>query len=308
MQLRDLGATGLVTSAIGLTCLSFTKGCGVVDRDEAVAIVSHAVDSGVSLIDATDHTGRGDVEDLAGGVLRGRRDEVVLVGHGGARRSPQGALINVDGSAEQLIRDCDTSLRRLGTDHFDVYHLAQPDPRTPIEESVIALGALVKAGKARHVGLIGVSAEQLRRAHAVYPIAVVTAEYSLLEREIEADLLPAARALGVGLIARSPLGHGLLTSAPPPARLAGDDYRRTYLNFQPERYARNRELVHAVQRIAAEHNLSVSRLALAWLLGQGNDVVPMPGTRNLTHLEMNVTAVDIALTAHDLATLRALTD
>src|SRR4051794_266163 len=162
MRLRELGAADLVTSAIGLNCLSFTSGCGPVDRQEAVAIVAHAVDSGMSLLDVTDYTGRGEVEDLIRGVVSGRRDEVVLAGRGGVRCTPQGALVSVDGSPERLARECDASLRRLGTDHFDLYTLARVDPRTPVEESVKALGALVAAGKVRHVGVAGVDADELR--------------------------------------------------------------------------------------------------------------------------------------------------
>lgn len=306
MRLRDLGGAGLVTSAIGLNCLSFISGCGPADRDEAVAIVAHAVDSGVSLIDATDHTGHGYVEELVGGVVHDRRDEVVLAWRGGVRRTPRGALISVDGSPEQLTRECDTALRRLRTDHLDLFHLAQVDPATPIEESVKALGDLVSAGKVRHVGLVDVTPDQLRQAHAVHPITVVAGEYSLLWRDLEVELIPAARSLGVGVAAYSPLGHGLLTGGAA-ARLADDDYRRDHPHFQPEPYARGQRLVREIQRIAAGHNLSVSRLALAWLLAQRPDVVPMPGTRNLTHLEMNVAAVDIALTAVDVAMLGALT-
>jgi aryl-alcohol dehydrogenase-like predicted oxidoreductase len=233
----------------------------------------------------------------------------VLASRAGARYDAQGRLAEVDARPASLVRACDVTLRRLGTDHLDVYYLDRIDPRVPVEQSVAALAALVAAGKVRHIGLSHVDGAQLRRAHAVHPVATVAAEYSLLERAAEGDLLPAARSLGVSLVAYSPLGRGLLTGAVTsldqvPAR----DYRRADPWFRPTNFQRARTLTRAVEVLAARCHLSVGRLALAWLLGQGEDIVALPGTRSLTHLEMNLAAADVVLSPQDRAELASLVD
>jgi aryl-alcohol dehydrogenase-like predicted oxidoreductase len=306
-MLRRLGSTDLVTSLIGLNAVSFTAGCGPVDRVEAAAIVTHVLEIAGTLVDATDLTGSGDVEVLVGRAVRGRRDNVVLASRAGARYTPQGRLTAVDARPARLARACDTTLRRLGTDRVDLYFLDRVDPRVPIEESMAALARLVEAGKVRHVGVSHVDAEQLRRAHAVHPVAAVGAEYSLLERDIERNVLPTARALGVGLAAYRPLGRGLLTgSLTSLDQLAGDDYRHADARFQPESFASNRAVVTAAERLATRRHLSVGRLALAWLLAQGSNIVPLPGTRSLTHLEMNLAAAQVRLTPDDRSQLAVL--
>jgi len=296
MMLRRLGSTGLVTAPIGLNAASFTLGCGTVDPIEAGAIVTQLLETASALIDITDLTGTGDVAVLVGRAVRGRRDNVVLASRGSARPG-------------DITRACEAILRRLGTDHLDLYYLDRVDPRVPVEDSVGALAGLVSAGKVNHVGVSHVDAEQLRRAHAVHPVTVVAAEYSLLERYVEVEILPTARALGVGLAAYSPLARGLLTGALTSLdQLAANDYRRADPRFQPEAFSRARAVAEAAERLASGRHLSVGRLALTWLLAQGSDIVPVPGTRNLTHLEMNLTAAEVRLTPAEQAQLASLLD
>ncbi|MEV0001600.1 aldo/keto reductase [Micromonospora sp. NPDC050980] len=304
MQLRRLGSAGPVTSAIGLGTLGLTGGYGPVDRDEAVATLWHALDAGVTLLDTADFYGGGAVESLLGTAIKGRRDDVVVATRGGALFTPEGRPLGVDGSPQRLRAACDASLRRLGVDHIDLYYLARVDPEVPVEESTGALAELVAAGKVRHIGLSEVSAQELRRAAAVHPVAALASEYSLFERQIEGTVLPVARELGVGLVACSPLGRGLLTGRLTSVDQLGDgDYRRNHPRFAPEHFARNRALVRRAERLAAERDVSVGRLVLAWLLAQGPDVVPIPGTRCTTNLEMNVAATRVRLTEQELRLL-----
>jgi aryl-alcohol dehydrogenase-like predicted oxidoreductase len=309
MNLRRIGRSDLATAPIGFNAVSFTVGCGVVDPVEAAAILAQLLEVRRALVDVTDLSGSGAVAVLVGRAVRGRREDIVLASRAGARYDAQGRLAEVDARPASLVRACDVTLRRLGTDHLDVYYLDRIDPRVPVEQSVAALAALVAAGKVRHIGLSHVDGAQLRRAHAVHPVATVAAEYSLLERAAEGDLLPAARSLGVSLVAYSPLGRGLLTGAVTsldqvPAR----DYRRADPWFRPTNFQRARTLTRAVEVLAARCHLSVGRLALAWLLGQGEDIVALPGTRSLTHLEMNLAAADVVLSPQDRAELASLVD
>jgi aryl-alcohol dehydrogenase-like predicted oxidoreductase len=306
VEMRSLGSTGLVSSSVGLTCLGFSGAGGAVDGT-ANKLISHALDCGVTLIDATAVTGGGDVESLVGRAVRGRRDEAVLAARCGARFTHQGELVHVDARPDSIARSCDASLRRLGVDHLDLYYLARADPRVELADTVDALSGLVRDGKVRQIGLSGVTAGQLRDAHAVHPIAAVVGEYSLLDRRVEAEILPTARALGVGFIARSPLDRGLLTGrATAPDDLADDDCRRGHPRFHPAAFAHNRHLIRAAERLAASKDVSLGRLALAWLLAQGEDIVAMPGTRDRTHLEMNVAATEVRLEPEECARLSAL--
>jgi aryl-alcohol dehydrogenase-like predicted oxidoreductase len=307
MELRRLGGSDLVISPIGLNAVSFTIGCGTVDPVEAAAIVTQLMETTGALIDATDFTGSGDVERLVGRVVRGRRDEVVLASRGGARYTEHGQLAAIDATPVSVAKACDATLRRLGTDHLDLYYLDRVDPRVPFEDSLGALAALVAAGKVRHIGVSHVDADQLRLAHAIHPVSVVAAEYSLLERYVEMEILPTARALGVGLAAYSPLARGLLTGALTSLdQLSADDYRHADPRFWPENFARMRAAVAVAERLATQRHLSTGRLALTWLLAQGADIVPLPGTRSLTHLEMNLAAADITLPPDDHAQLASL--
>ncbi|ASW54607.1 aldo/keto reductase [Plantactinospora sp. KBS50] len=304
MQLRRLGSSGPVTSAIGLGTLGLTGGYGPVDRDEAVRTLWHALDAGVTLLDTADFYGGGAVESLVGTAIKDRRDDVVVATRGGALFTPEGRPLGVDGSPDRLRQACDASLERLGIDHIDLYYLARVDPKVPVQESVGALAELVAAGKVRHIGLSEANAEQLRQAVAVHPVAALASEYSLFEREVERTLLPVARELGVGLVACSPLGRGLLTGRLTSVDQLGDrDYRRNHPRFWPEHFAHNRELVSRAEALAAERDVSVGRLVLAWLLAQGQDIVPIPGTRCTTHLEMNVAATQVKLTEDELRLL-----
>lgn len=302
MQTRALGS--LETSAIGMGTLALAGGYGPVDRDEAAATIRYALDRGISLIDTADIYGGGAVECLVGEAIRGRRADAVIATRGGGLCTPEGRPIGLDCSPEHLRAACDASLQRLGVDWIDLYYLARVDPAVPVEESVGALADLVAAGKIRYIGLSEASPADLRRAVAVHPIAALASEYSLFERGVEAETLPAAQALGVGFVAASPLGRGLLTGQVTTAGQLGErDYRRNHPRFDPEHLDANVALMRRAQEVATTHNVSIVRLVLAWLLAQGAGVVPIPGTRSATHVEMNATAADIVL---DEADLRAL--
>lgn len=302
MQSRTLGT--LVTSAIGLGSLSLTGGYGQVRRDESIATVRHALDSGVSLIDTADFYGGGVVEALIGEAIAGRRADAVIATRGGALFTPEGRPVGLDGSPEHLRAACDASLARLGIDRIDLYYLARVDPNVPVEDSVGALADLVADGKVGHIGLSEAGVGDLRRAAAVYPITAMASEYSVFERGAEEELLPALRAQGIGLIACSPLGRGLLTGRVTSVAQFGErDYRRNHPRFAAEHLGTNIALIRRAQEIATRRNVSLGRLALAWLLAQGSDIVPIPGTRRATHIEMNAAAADIALSADDLRML-----
>jgi aryl-alcohol dehydrogenase-like predicted oxidoreductase len=309
MQLRRLGSSDLLISPVGLNAVSFTPGCGRVDTTEATAVVAQLLGYAAAIVDVTDLTGSGELAALVGRALHGHRDEVVLAARCGARYTRRGRLTTVDARPASLARTCDAMLGRLGTDRIDLCYLDRVDPRVPLEDSVGALAALVAAGKVRHVGLSHVDADELRRAHAVHPVAMVAAEYSLVERGVERDVLPTARALGVGLAAYRPLGRGLLTGALTSLdQLAQGDYRRADPRFWPENFVRIRAVAAEAERLATLRHLSVGRLALTWLLNQGSDIVPLPGTRSLTHLEMNVAAADLHLSLAESSQLASLLD
>jgi aryl-alcohol dehydrogenase-like predicted oxidoreductase len=288
---RKLGPAGLVTSAVGYGCLGLTGGYGEIGADRAAALVNEALDHGVTLLDTADFYGGGSVEELLGRALAGRRGDAVLATRGGAVFSGPARPTAFVGTPLHLRAACDASLRRLRTDHIDLYHLTRVDPAVPVEESVGGLAELVAEGKIGHVGLCEVTADQLRRAHAVHPVTAVAAEYSLWSRDVEDELLPAARELGVGFVACSPLGRGFLTGAVGPGALRAGDYRRNHPRFAPENAARNRLLLAEAERVAARTGVPLGRLALAWVLAQGEDVVPIPGTTSSAHLAQNLAAV-----------------
>jgi aryl-alcohol dehydrogenase-like predicted oxidoreductase len=278
---------------------------GTPDRGEATATLHRALDLGVTFLDTADMYGGGDNEELLASVLADRRAEVTLATKFGILTGEDGYPSGVDGSPAYVRRACDASLRRLGVDHIDLYYLHRPDPEVPIEDTVGAMAELVAAGKVRHLGLSESSAETIRRAAAVHPIAAVQSEWSVFSRDIERAVLPVCRELGIGLVPYSPLGRGLLTGALP-AEFADDDFRRTLPRFQRENLERNLATVEAVREIAAAHGGTPGQVALAWLLAQGDDVAPIPGTKRVRYLEENVGALDISLTPADLARLDAL--
>jgi aryl-alcohol dehydrogenase-like predicted oxidoreductase len=304
---RTLGPSALSVSALGLGCMGMSQSYGAADEDESIATIHRAIELGVTFLDTADVYGDGHNEQLVGRALAGRRDEVVLATKFSLSRQPDGGGMRIDGRPEYVKSSCDASLTRLGTDRIDLYYQHRVDPNVPIEETVGAMAELVADGKVRHLGLSEASAGSLERAAAVHPITALQSEWSLWTRDIEADVLPAARRLGIGIVPFSPLGRGFLTGAiTSPDDFDADDFRRGNPRFQGENFARNLELVDAVGRLAADKGCTPSQLALAWVLAQGDDVVPIPGTKRRAYLEENVGAVDVELSADDLARLDRL--
>jgi aryl-alcohol dehydrogenase-like predicted oxidoreductase len=297
MSTRALGQN-LSVSALGLGCMGMSEFYGGRDEAEAIATIHRALELGVTLLDTADMYGYGDNEELVGRAIAGRRDGVVLATKFGIVRDRDDATVRgLDGSADYVRRACDASLRRLGVDHIDLYYQHRVDPGTPIEETVGAMKELVEAGKVRHLGLSEAGPETIRRAHAVHPITALQTEYSLWSRDPEDEILPTVRELGIGFVAYSPLGRGFLSGAIASIDdLEADDYRRASPRFQGENFARNLELVRTIQRLAADKGVTASQLALAWVLAQGEDIVPIPGTKRRTYLEENVAAAEVTLT------------
>lgn len=301
---RTIGRRGPVVSALGLGTMGMSDGYyGPSDDASSVATIRHAVDLGVSLIDTADVYGAaGHNEMLVGRALVGIRDRVTLSTKTGLVQSPDG--LAVDGRPERIRRAAQESLRRLRTDRIDLYYLHRIDPRVPVEESVGAMAGLVAEGIVRHVGLSEVGPATLRRAHAVHPVAAVQSEYSIWNREPEALILPALRELGVGLVAFSPLGRGLLAGALDGAGDLGDDDLRRFLpRFQGENLVRNLRIAGRVAEVASRHGATPAQVALAWVLGRGDDVIPIPGTRRRENVASNVAAAALGLTPDDLALL-----
>jgi aryl-alcohol dehydrogenase-like predicted oxidoreductase len=303
MEQRSLGSQGLVVSAQGLGCMGMSEFYGSTDDGESVATIHRALELGINLLDTSDIYGPHTNEVLVGGAIADRRDEVVLATKFGILRDPNDPTKRgVNGRPEYVHRAADASLRRLATDHIDLYYQHRVDPDVPIEETVGAMAELIDAGKVRFIGLSEASAETIRRAHAVHPISAVQTEYSLWTRDVEDEVLPTLRELGIGLVAYSPLGRGFLTGAITSVEdLAPDDFRRGNPRFQGENFQRNLALVERVKEIAAEHQVTPAQLALAWVMRQGEDVVPIPGTKRRPYLEENVAAAEIELSEEDLA-------
>ncbi len=303
MDQRALGSQGLTVSAEGLGCMGMSEFYGTADEAEAIATIRQALELGVTLLDTADVYGPHTNEQLVGQAIADQRDEVVLATKFGIVRDPENpAARGVNGRPEYVIRSCDASLRRLGLDHIDVYYQHRVDPAVPIEETVGAMATLVDAGKVRFLGLSEAGPETIRRAHDVHPITAVQTEYSLWSRDVEDEILPTLRELGIGLVAYSPLGRGFLTGQiTSPDDLAPDDFRRTSPRFMGENFARNLRLVDRIKEIAAEQNCTPGQLALAWVLSQGDDIVPIPGTKRRRYLEENVEATELTLSQEDLA-------
>jgi aryl-alcohol dehydrogenase-like predicted oxidoreductase len=306
---RALGRSGLDVSAQGLGCMGMSFAYGTPDAAEATATIDRALELGITLLDTADIYGFGENEHLVGRAIAGRRDDVVLATKFGIFLDPAGRdLRSVRGDAEYVRQACEASLERLGVDHIDLYYQHRPDTGVPIEETVGAMAELVAAGKVRHLGLSEASTDTVRRAAAVHPIAALQTEWSLFSRDIEAEIVPACRERGIGLVPYSPLGRGLLTGAVTSLdELQGDDFRRTQPRFQGDNLARNLEVVQLVRAIAASHDATPGQVALAWLQAKGDDVVPIPGTKRRTYLEENVAALDLELSADDMARLEGLT-
>ena len=303
---RTLGTDGPEVSAQGLGCMSMTDfAYGPADEDEAVATLHRALDLGVTFLDTADVYGLTENERLVGRTIADRRDEVVLATKfGNVFRDGQRG---VDGSPAYVAEACDASLDRLGVDHIDLYYLHRPDLTVPIEDTVGAMAELVTAGKVLHLGLSEASADTVRRGAAVHPIAALQSEWSLFTRGLEDDVVPACRELGIGLVPFSPLGRGMLTgSVTDRDALADNDFRRTNPRFDEGNFEHNLALVDVVKDVAAAHGCTPGQVALAWLNAQGDDVVPIPGTKRRSYLEDNVGALDVTLTADDLERLGAL--
>jgi aryl-alcohol dehydrogenase-like predicted oxidoreductase len=303
-----LGSTGLDVSRLGLGCMGMSQSYGASDESESIATIHRALDLGITFLDTADLYGAGANEQLVGKAIRDRRDEVILATKFGIVMEPSTyKLIRVDGSPGYVRAAVDASLERLGVDHIDLYYQHRADPDVPIEETVGVMAELVEAGKVKHLGLSEASAETIRRAHAVHPISAVQTEWSLFSRDIEDEVLPVCRALGIGVVPYSPLGRGLLTGTV--ARtddLAENDFRRTLPRFDAENFDANLTVVDRIREVAARYDATAGQVALAWLLAQGNDVAPIPGTKRRRYLEENHAALDLELSADDLAALSAL--
>ena len=307
MRKRRLGRNGPEVSAIGLGCMGMSEFYGRGDDEESIATIHHALDRGLNLLDTADAYGPYTNEQLVGGAIRDRRDEVVLATKFGFVRDPADPEKRViDGRPARVREACDASLHRLGVDTIDLYYLHRVDARVPIEDTVGAMADLVRAGKVRFIGLSEVSVDTLERASRVHPITALQSEYSLWTRDPEDGILAACRRLGVGFVAYSPLGRGFLTGAiRSPADFDANDYRRGSPRFQGENFARNLALVDTVTRIAREKGATPAQLALAWVLARGEDIVPIPGTKRRKYLNENIEALELELGTGDLAAIEA---
>jgi aryl-alcohol dehydrogenase-like predicted oxidoreductase len=304
MQARALGSGGLATSALGLGCMGMSEFYGPTDEAEAIATIHRALELGITLLDTADVYGPHTNEVLVGKAVRGRRDKALIATKFGIVRTSDPKYRGLNGRPEYVKASCDASLQRLGLDTIDLYYQHRVDPATPIEETVGAMADLVAAGKVRYLGLSEASAATLRRAAAVHPIAALQSEYSLFTRDPEDDVLAACRELGVGFVAYSPLGRGILTGRiRTPDDLAPDDFRRNTPRFQGEHLDRNLALLEGLQQMAAAKGCSTAQLALRWVLTRGDDIVPIVGTKRRVYLEENVRALDIDLTGDDLRRL-----
>ena len=302
MQHRTLGTQGLTVSALGLGCMGMSDFYGPADDERSIHVIHKALELGVTLLDTADMYGVGRNEALVGRAIRDRRDGVVLATKFGNVRDPAtGAMLRVDGSPAYVAEACDRSLKHLGLDHIDLYYQHRVDPAVPIEETVGAMERLVEAGKVRFLGLSEAAPATIRRAHAEHPISALQTEYSLWTRDPEGELLDTVRELGIGFVPYSPLGRGFLTGAiTSPDAFAADDSRRTRMpRFQGEAFEANLRLVEHVKALAAEKGCTPAQLALAWVLGQGDDIVPIPGTRSPDRLAENLAALDVELTPTD---------
>ena len=302
MDQRNLGNEGLVVSELGLGCMGMSEFYGTSDEDESIATIHRAIELGVTFLDTADMYGPFTNEKLVGRAIQGRRDEVVLATKFGNVRGEDGSFLGVSGKPDYVRDACDASLSRLGVDHIDLYYQHRVDPETPIEETVGAMKELVAAGKVRYLGLSEAGPDTIRRAHAVHPISALQSEYSLFSREVEDEILPTIRELGVGFVPYSPLGRGFLTGRWKSIEDMPENDTRSarFPRFAEENFKKNLELADKVREVADDRGVTSGQLALAWLLAQGEDIVPIPGTKRREYLEENAGAADVTLAKEDL--------
>ena len=306
MQTRKLGRSGLEVSALGLGCMGMSDFYGDGAEAESIATIHSAIELGVTFLDTADIYGMGRNEELVGKAIKDRRDQVLLATKFGNVRRADGTFVGVNGKPDYVRSACEASLHRLQVERIDLYYQHRVDPHTPIEETVGAMAKLVEAGKVRYLGLSEAAPDTIRRAQSVHPIAALQTEYSLWSRDPEGELLETVRELGIGFVAYSPLGRGFLTGRITSVEdLADNDWRRSMPRFEEENFRRNMELVERIKALAAQKGCTPAQLALAWVLAQGNDIVPIPGTKRRRYLEENVGAVDVHLTRKDLAEIDA---
>jgi aryl-alcohol dehydrogenase-like predicted oxidoreductase len=307
MQQRRLGRNGPLVSALGLGCMGMSEFYGPTDDAESIATIHRALDLGVNFLDTSDVYGPFTNEELVGRAIRDRRSQVVLATKFGVLRSADPKYRGISGKPQYVQQACEASLRRLGVETIDLYYQHRVDTTTPIEDTVGAMGELVRQGKVRHLGLSEAAPATIRRAQATHPIAALQTEYSLWSRDPEDELLPTLRELGIAFVAYSPLGRGFLSGAIRRYEdLAADDYRRIHPRFQGANFARNLAVVDQVRVLAAEKGATASQLALAWVLSRGEDIIPIPGTKRRRYLEENVAALNLALSPDDLGRLEAV--
>jgi aryl-alcohol dehydrogenase-like predicted oxidoreductase len=303
VEKRNLGSEGLVVSELGLGCMGMSEFYGTGDEDESIATIHRALDLGITFLDTADMYGPFTNEKLVGKAIEGRRDEVVLATKFGNVRGENGERLGIRGDPDYVREACDASLSRLGVDHIDLYYQHRVDPETPIEETVGAMKELVEAGKVRYLGLSEAGPGTIRKASAVHPISALQSEYSLFSRDVEDEVLPTVRELGIGFVPYSPLGRGFLTGRWRSIEdMPEDDTRSTrFPRFAEENFEKNLELADRVRDVADGKGITPGQLALAWLLHQGDDIVPIPGTKRRKYLEDNAGAADVTLTEDDLA-------
>lgn len=306
MHMRELGNQCLMVPAVGLGCMGMSIAYGVRRDEDGIATIHHAIDRGAAFLDTSDAYGGGKNEDLVGRAIAGKRDGVILATKFGNIRLPEGKTV-INGKPDYVVEACEASLKRLGTDVIDLYYQHRVDPETPIEDTVGAMARLVEQGKVRHLGLSEAGPDTIRRAHATHPISALQTEYSLWSRFPEDEILPTCRDLGIGYVAYSPLGRGYLSATiRTPDDLVENDRRHDHPRFWAENMAANEALLGVLENVASAHSVTPAQIAIAWVLAQGNDIVPIPGTKQTGYFDENIAAADLVLSNDDLESLGAV--